>query len=269
MIDIPNKRLGSVVLITIGIIASFGLWLRQISRPVTSASNPESRIALDSLPETFLWAWERPEKLDFIDTGHIGVAYLAKTIQLRDDDLFVRPRLQPLIVSTGTRVIAVVRIETERHETGGLSESQIEKASKEVAEVAQRSGVSAVQIDFDARASERVAYRRLLFRVRQLLPQTMPLSMTALASWCAGDNWLSDLPVDEIVPMLFRLGVNRDQFASRLQASEELFAKPCHVSAGVSMDERIHPPRRKRLYIFSPKPWTPSTVTLALETYQR
>ncbi|HSE30780.1 MAG TPA: DUF3142 domain-containing protein [Pyrinomonadaceae bacterium] len=262
-------RLGSVVVITIGIIASFGLLLRQISRPVTSASNPESRIALDSLPETFLWAWERPEKLDFIDINRVGVAYLAKTIQLRERHLFVRPRLQPLILRPGTRVIAVVRIETERHEIGGVSESQIEDAAKEIAEVAQHLALSAVQIDFDARASERLAYRKLLFRVRQLLPSTTPLSMTALASWCAGDNWLSDLPVDEVVPMLFRLGVNRDQFASRLRSGEELFMKPCQDSVGVSTDEKVYPPKRKRLYIFSPDRWTPSTVDVALETYQR
>jgi hypothetical protein len=129
--------------------------------------------------------------------------------------------------------------------------------------------VSAVQIDFDAKATERTSYRKLLFRVRELLPRSVALSMTALASWCAGDNWLSDLPVDEVVPMLFRLGVNSDQFASRLQSGEELFGQPCTFSAGVSTDEKIHPPKRKRLYIFSPKPWTPSAVDDALETYQR
>ena len=269
MTRIPHKRLGSVVLISIGIIACVCLWLRDISRPVTSSSIPESRIALDALPDTILWAWERPEQLDFIDTERVGVAYLAKTIQVREDDLFVRPRVQPLILRPGTRVVAVVRIETERQETDGLSKSQIEEVAMEVAEAAERPGVSAVQIDFDAKASERSSYRKLLFRVRQLLPQRTPLSMTALASWCVGDNWLSDLPVDEIVPMLFRLGMNRDQFASRLQSNEELFSKPCDVSAGVSTDEHVYPPKRKRLYIFSPKSWTPFDVNLALETYQR
>ena len=269
MTGIPNKRLSSVVLITLGIIASFGLWLRQISRPVTSASISESRISLDSLPDTILWAWERPEQLDFIDTENIGVAYLAKTIQLQDEDLFVRPRLQPLALRPATRVVAVVRIETRRFQTGSLSESQIERTAKEIADVTTRPRVSAVQIDFDAKASERTSYRKLLFRVRELLPLSVALSMTALASWCEGDNWLSDLPVDEVVPMLFRLGVNRDQFTSRLQSGEELFGEPCNLSAGVSTDEKIHPPKRKRLYIFSPKPWTQSAVADALETYQR
>jgi hypothetical protein len=262
-----NKRLAIVVLLITATCAAF-LW-RQFSRADAHRFTADSRIRSDSLPDTFLWAWERPEQLDFIDTNRVGVAYLAKTIQLRDGDLFVRPRLQPLRLRPDTRVVAVVRIETERHESDALSESQVEEAAKELAEAAQQPGVLAIQIDFDARASERSSYRKLLFRVRQLLPQTMPLSMTALASWCAGDNWLSDLPVDEAVPMLFRLGVDRNQFASRLQSGEELFATPCQNSAGVSTDERVYPPKRKRLYIFSPDSWTPSTVNLALETYQR
>jgi Protein of unknown function (DUF3142) len=248
--------------------SAFNLWLQEEAR-ATDTPSPSLSLRFDSFPDTILWAWERPETLDYIDIERIGVAYLAKTIQLKDEDLFVRPRLQPLKLRPATRVVAVVRIETERDQTGALSESQIERTAKEVADLATRPGVSAIQIDFDAKASERTSYRKLLFRVRELLPRSVALSMTALASWCAGDNWLSDLPVDEVVPMLFRLGVNRDQFASRLQSGEELFGEPCALSAGVSTDEKIHPPKRKRLYIFSPKPWTPSEVDDALETYKR
>ena len=43
-------------------------------------------------------------------------------------------------------------------------------------------------------------------RVRRRLPRDLPLSMTALASWCAGDTWIEALPVDEAVPMLSRWG---------------------------------------------------------------
>ena len=269
MTRINNKRLAAVVLMIVATSAAFGLWLRQISRADAYPTNSLSLYTLDSLPDTILWAWERPEQLDFIDTKRIGVAYLAKTIQVREQELFVRPRLQSLVLRPDTRVVAVVRIETNRLQNDVFNDSRTEKIANEVADVSRQAGVAAVQIDFDAKASERASYRKLLSRVRELLPQSMPLSMTALASWCAGDNWLRDLPVDEVVPMLFRLGVNRDQFASRLQAGEELFSEPCRSSAGVSTDEKIHPPKRKRLYIFSPEPWTPSAVNLALETFQR
>ena len=266
---LQKRRLTALILLVVMTSAAFGFWLRQMPHADAYPSASPARNALDSLPNTFLWAWERPEQLDFIDTERIGVAYLAKTIRIRDNDLFVRPRLQPLILPPNTRVVAVVRIETDRLQSGSLLESRIEQTANEIAEVAKQTGVVAVQIDFDAKASERSSYRSLVFRVRELLPQSMPLSMTALASWCLGDNWLSDLPVDEVVPMLFRLGVNREQFASRLQSDEEPFSQPCNLSAGVSTDEKIHPPKRKRLYIFSPKPWTVSAVNVALETYQR
>ena len=72
----------------------------------------------------------------------------------------------------------------------------------------------AIQIDFDAADSERDVYRRLLARVRAVLPRTVPLSMTALASWCVGDTWLDGLPVDEAVPMLFRMGPINEPYSS-------------------------------------------------------
>jgi uncharacterized protein DUF3142 len=269
MTRITNKRLAAVVLMIVATAAAFGLWLRQISRADANPANSVSRNPLDSLPDTILWAWERPEQLDFIDTKRIGVAYLAKTIQLHDHELFVRPRLQPLILRPDTRVVAVVRIETGRLQRSAFTDSRLQKIANEVVGVSRQPGVAAVQIDFDAKASERLSYRKLLSRVRELLPQAMPLSMTALASWCAGDNWLQHLPVDEVVPMLFRLGVNEGQFASRLQSDDDLFSQPCDTAAGVSTDEKIRPPRRKRIYIFSPTAWTPSAVNLALEAYQR
>ncbi|HET6861920.1 MAG TPA: hypothetical protein VFH91_02705, partial [Pyrinomonadaceae bacterium] len=35
---------------------------------------------MSRVPQTVVWAWERPEDLKFIDPAKIGVAYLAKTI---------------------------------------------------------------------------------------------------------------------------------------------------------------------------------------------
>ena len=34
----------------------------------------------------------------------------------------------------------------------------------------------------------------------------MPLTITALASWCDGDDWIDGLPVADASPMLFRMG---------------------------------------------------------------
>src|SRR6266480_2856196 len=65
-------------------------------------------------PSLFLWAWERPERLDFIDPEKVGVAFLAKTLSLQSDRVVSRPRLQPLTVPPGTSITAVARIESDR-----------------------------------------------------------------------------------------------------------------------------------------------------------
>src|SRR5215472_17073371 len=57
-----------------------------------------------------LWAWEMPERLDFIDPSQVAVAYLDQTIYV-SDEVRTRPRVQPMQVSPGTEVVAVVRIE--------------------------------------------------------------------------------------------------------------------------------------------------------------
>ena len=47
---------------------------------------------------------------------------------------------------------------------------------------------------------------QLLAEVRRRVPVSMPLSITALTSWCESDGWIAGLPVVEAVPMLFRMG---------------------------------------------------------------
>jgi hypothetical protein len=93
------------------------------------------------------------------------------------------------------------------------------------------------------------------------------LSITALASWCAGDDWISDLPIDEAVPMLFRMGPDRQVMKNRLSAQEEFSAKPCRSSYGVSTDEPLDGLRpEKRIYVFNPQAWTEQSVRAILES---
>src|SRR5215211_208879 len=133
-------------------------------------------------PEVILWAWERPEDLTFLDPQKTSVAFLAKTIYLRGDKVVVRPRLQPLKLAPGTKLVSVVRIETDRADKPALSSSQVRQTAREIV---NSSVSSVVQIDFDATVSERNFYRSLLQEVRQQLPASTSLSITALASWCA------------------------------------------------------------------------------------
>jgi hypothetical protein len=110
--------------------------------------------------------------------------------------------------------------------------------------------------------SERSLYARLLRRVRTRLDRSTALTITALASWCIGDRWLEQLPVDEAVAMLFRLGPLNEPYVHIAQSRASV-ADRCNA-VGMSLDEPI-PLRRdgRRVYVFSPQPWTPQTIALA------
>jgi hypothetical protein len=222
---------------------------------------PADRMA--QAPKVILWAWERPEDLSFINTAETGVAFLAKTIYLQGDDVIIRPRLQPLTTASGTRLIGVVRIEARR---ATLSADQQARAAAAIARVADEREVFALQIDFDARDSERRFYRALIEDLRGRMPESARLSITALASWCMGDNWLEGLPIDEAVPMLFRMGADHANVAHFLKAGGDFRATASRHSLGISTDEPLERlPSGRRVYIFNPKPWTEATARKAIE----
>jgi len=242
-------------------IIVFGLIVRS---GVANRRIPASQ-TLKQLPPIMLWAWERPEEFSFIDTNKVGVAFLAKTITITDNDIAVHPRLQPLNIPAGTKLVAVVRIETDRRQPPTLSITQLDRTVEEVVATTHRGGIMALQIDFDATVSQRDFYRNLLKDLRSSIPETFPISITALASWCSGDNWLETLPIDEAVPMMFRLGVEKRKF----QTGYEFSATPCKASAGISTDEPVTPAKGGRLYIFNPNPWSKNALDKTLEAYNR
>ncbi len=232
-----------------------------------------------TMPRVFLWAWERPEDLRFIDPAEVGVAFLAETVYLRpvreggSESVQVRiesrPRLQPLAVPAGTALIAVARVEVAQSIGAGaipFSRETVDGVAARIAAVGRIPGVRAVQVDFDATTSGRAFYRDLLVELRRRLPDGVPLSITALASWCIGDNWLAGLPVDEAVPMLFRMGVDERNVRLYLDSGGDFRAPACRQSLGISTDER--PPRLpplRRVYIFHPRAWDSRAVTKILD----
>jgi hypothetical protein len=110
--------------------------------------------------------------------------------------------------------------------------------------------VRAIQIDFDARASERKWYAEFLRALHAELPAKMPLTITALESWCDGDEWLDGLPIADATPMLFRIGAGE-------RVPQDFSTGVCRNSIGVSTDELItRVPRGRRVYYFHPGPWT-------------
>jgi hypothetical protein len=230
---------------------------------LTTQARPRNRMA--DLPQFFVWAWERPEDLRFIDPAKCGVAYYAQCITLRGDEVVRVPRMQPLQVTPTTQLIAVTRIETDRLKKATLSDAQIQSLSQSICALSKLPQVKAVQIDFDAGARERKFYKALIADVRKHLLDETGLSITVLVSWCLWDNWIANLPVDEEVPMFFRIGPEQDKIVSYFMSGKHAAHGLSEKSLGISTDEpkidKMLPillgGRRDqmRVYVFCPVSW--------------
>jgi hypothetical protein len=232
-----------------------------------------------------VWAWERPDDLRSLDTFG-GVAFLAGTIELGSTKAElgsplqwqVRPRLQPLRVRPNAYLMAVVRIEARVRMPNSKTSTQA--AADAIVQLAHWPGVRAVQVDFDATQSQHDFYRSLLVILRQKLGPDVPLSITALASWCEDDSWLNSLPsgtIDEAVPMLFRMGPDAQQIAFDLRQNRDFRQPACRASLGLTTDERfsrsllsgkfpdgLSSLKGRRIYIFHPASWTPQSIQTTL-----
>ena len=267
-------------------------------RPLTAADWHQAATGAAALPAILFWAWERPEDLRFLHPQQAGVAFLAETIEPPSPHaessatplaapFTVRPRLQPLRTAPNVPLIAVIRIETRlgnrTHTWASVTPQDRERMATEIADLENLPSVRAVQIDFDATTREHAFYSLLLQDVRRKLSPSMPLSITALASWCIGDPWLAQLPpgtIDEAVPMLFRMGADAANVVRFVRSHEEFAVPACQASLGVSTDEpfsrhllahQFFPPRlgshQKRVYVFAPRGWTQSAANSILEEW--
>lgn len=280
-----------------------------VHRYLSSRSDKfEPRLAssgANALPSVIFWAWERPEDLRFLDAHQAAVAFLAKTIYFTTQrsasdaspvaSFVVRPRLQPLGIAPGSQLIAVVRIETQP--TPRLAPASLHRANSsatisysadlrdslasEISDLQYIPGVTAIQIDFDATTRQHSFYAALLQDVRRKMSASVPLSITALASWCIGDPWLAQLPsgtIDEAVPMLFRMGPASGDVVKFLRSGHDFPVASCRASLGLSTDEPLSqmllndklpglsaPLRSKRIYIFTPRAWTQSVAQKILK----
>ena len=207
------------------------------------------------MPATILWAWERREDLRFLDREKFGVAFLAQTLNLAGDEIVFQPRRQPLELAPNTYLVAVTRIETnkEKNRRPALSDKQKTEIISLIKRTLELPGVKAVQIDFDVVVSERDFYKSLMKDLRKNLPENTPLSITALASWCVGDRWFNEMPVDEAVPMAFRMGAD-DKPIRDFLAKENDWREPlCKGSYGIALDEPLQAKFKpnRRFYIFN------------------
>ncbi len=222
--------------------------------------NGSTAVRRDSRPHLTLWAWERPEQLTFLNSGDVGVAFLAGSVYL-DASPVLRPRFQPLRVNPGTPLTAVVRIEITPQTPTDFSDAYRAEVARQILHLSDLPGVRELQVDFDARRSQRHFYRQLLEAVRAQWPADRRLSITALGSWCLADDWIAELPIDEAVPMLFRMGVDEGNILHALSSGQDFRDPLCRSSVGLATDEPWPQPLLDRhVFVFNTHPWNAQMV---------
>jgi len=207
-----------------------------------------------------LWVWERPENLYFIKDKNISFAYLSGTITKTDKNLEYYSRKQPLRIPDNSKTISVIRIE-DRSKDHIFEDKYLSEISDYIVEscIEKMSNIGC-QIDFDATESQIEFYKKLVISVREKLPKNIKLSLTALVSWCLNDKaWFDNLPIDEVVPMFFRLGREENVYWQRIGDGKLNISNSCQKAVGIATDEpmpnRIYM-KNKPIYIFNNEYWT-------------
>ena len=207
----------------------FGL-LAAIACPAVAAPQDAS------LPGEIWWYWDRPAAQLPTPAPGVGAAVVVTHVLLSGAGFARQLRRSALRLPDGVVTMPVIHVEVDPARPFAGNAAQIEALRDAVVDVARRGGPSAwVQLDFEARQSQRDFWRAAVRAIKAALPAGVRLSVTALASWCYGDRWLGDVPVDEVVPMYFRLSRARPDYVLRSAAG---VAEPrCGQAYGVADDE--------------------------------
>jgi len=221
---------------------------------VRSDSAAQARAAgrMARLPRVTLWAWERREDLRGIDVSRVAVAVLDRTVTI-GLTVGTEPRRNPVVLPERVTRIGVVRVEAGPRAV--LNAANRDAVVAAILMTAREPEIAALQIDFDATRSQRAFYRSLLVELRARMPAGLPLSVTALASWCSRDRWLGETPIDEAVPMMFRMEPDRRRGPA--DAEDFRVREPlCRGAVGVSTKEPWpEDVAGRRVYVFSDNGW--------------
>jgi hypothetical protein len=201
-----------------------------------------------------VWAWERPEDLRFLGS-EAEIAFQSGFVEISGGGVRARGRRFPLKVARAPETL-LVHVQIDHRSPLKWSPELRERVSGAVLHYAEAAPVRRVQLDFEVRQSERQVLADVLTDLRRGLPRGTLLSMTALASWCAHEDWIGTLPVDEIVPMLFRMERNGENIKKQLANGQDFRNHHCRAALGISTDSPIlRAPPGRRVYLFNPHSW--------------
>ena len=184
------------------------------------------------------------------------------SVKLDGDVVVARGRRFPLLVDRPPST-SLVHVEIGRDRPLVWTAALRAETGAAILHYATRIPTRRVQIDFEVLASERQVLLDVFGDLRRALPRGTVLSMTALASWC-GEDWLGEVPVDEVVPMLFRMGPGGSSVRAALNAGRDLRHPRCRTALGVAIGSPIpHAPPGRRVYLFNPHSWMPADFNAA------
>ena len=194
--------------------------------------------------------------------GYREAAVLLETLVIRADGVERMPRMQPLALPSGVKLLPVLHVEAAADAPDALSDAQAQAIVAAFVRHADdaANGAGMLQLDFEAPHRERRSYQALVARLKAALPPRVRLSVTALAHWCIESDWLDRLPVDEVVPMLYRLGPQAARWREHWLGDGAGLARRCRGPAlGFATDDP--PPasllaRTPRPYWFDESAWS-------------
>ncbi len=187
-------------------------------------------------------------------------AVLVETVVLQGQGVVRRPRMQALVMAPGVAVTPVVHVQAGAGSGAVFTPAQRHAVLVALQRYAPRASSGTVQLDFEAPPRQREAYLALVADARRLLPRTLKLSVTALASWCRQGDWLDRIEADEVVPMLYRLGPESEDWRRLwLHNPERLHARCRGPAVGFAVQEMPASPvfdRYTRRYWFHERNWS-------------
>jgi hypothetical protein len=186
-------------------------------------------------------------------------AVLQRHILLSGDDILTRPRKRWPALPPSALVTPVLHVEVSTVNPPRQIENSRAIIVHALLDAAAASTSGWVQLDMEARPSQRAFYRSLVQQLRDELPARIKLSVTALAWWCRAPAWLDGLAADEVVPMFFRMGADSAATRTILEQSPATLHASCRAgSAGFSPQEPFAPGvtgRYAKTYWFDRRAW--------------
>lgn len=220
------------------------------ARPASAA---EVDAALQARGVAWIWPASNGPVVTRVPAWH-EAAVLVETLRLHADGVERVPRTQPLVLPAAVKLLPVLHVEAADDAPDTLTTGQLDAvvaAFMRHADTAAR-GAGMLQLDFEAPRRERASYQALVARLRSTLPRELRLSVTALAHWCTESDWLDRLPVDEVVPMLYRLGPDAARWRARWQDGGAGLARRCR---GPALGFLTRDPPSAALLARTPRPY--------------